>query len=146
MKKILLLLMSLVLSINAYAFEFDGIDLNDDVVKITRAISARNYVTDPERNCLKGNCQGTEIYMSLNYEDVKLKNKIGQLIVDVPMKEADAAEACAALLNVIYHQVDKTADGVLYAVHEDGTTLLLKKTSEGLRLIYETPYYYKRKK
>lgn len=146
MKKIALLLMSLVLGINVYAFQFDGIDLNDDVVKITRAISSKNYVTDPQRNCFKGLCQGTEIYMSFNFEDTKVPNKVGQLIVDVPMKEVDAAAACTQLLNVIYHQIDKTEAGVLYSVDNDGTTLLLQTTSEGIRLVYDTPYYYKKKK
>lgn len=146
MKKIVFMLMALFMSLNAFAFEFDGINLNDDAGKVTRAVSARGYVTDPERQCFKGNCQGTEIYLSFNFEDVKVKNKVGELIIDVPMKEANAIPVCTQLLNVIYHQVDKTAEGVLYNVDPDGTILILKETKDGLQLVYRTPFYYKKAK
>lgn len=141
MKKLFLLLTAAVFGFNAYAFEFDGINLNDDAVKVTRSISAKNYVHDPARNCLKGNCHGTEIYLSFNLDDVSTKGKLGQLFVDVPMKDDKAFETCSGLLNVIYHQIEVKADGVVYAVDADGTTLLLQKATDGVKLTYNTPYY-----
>lgn len=141
MKKFFLILASAILGINAYAFEFDGINLNDDAVKVTRAISSKNYVHDPAKNCLKGNCHGTEIYLSFNFEDVSTKGKVGQLIVEVPMKNEDAIESCTGLLNVIYHQVEANANGVVYSVGTDGTTMLLQKAQGGIKLVYSTPYY-----
>ena len=44
MKNFVLLIAAMLLSIQAYAFEFDGINLNDDVIKVTRAISSKKYV------------------------------------------------------------------------------------------------------
>jgi len=145
MKKFFLSLAVMLTSISAFAFEFDGINLNDDAIKVTRAISTKNYVTDPVRNCLKGNCQGNEIYLSFNLEDVTTKGKVGQLIVDVPMKNAEAYDNCIGLLNVIYHQVSKDDSGIVYAVDKDGTTLLLQKSSEGVKLTYNTPFYKAKK-
>ena len=141
MKKLFLLLAVALFNVNAFAFEFDGINLNDDAVKVTRAISSKNYVHDPAKNCLKGSCHGTEIYLSFNFDDVSTKGKVGQLIVDIPMKNADAYESCTGLLNVIYHQVETNANGVVYAVGTDGTTMLLQKAKDGIKLIYNTPYY-----
>lgn len=141
MKNFVLLIAAMLLSIQAYAFEFDGINLNDDVIKVTRAISSKKYVQDPERNCLKGVCFGTEIYLSLNIEDVNTKGKVGQLIVDVPMSDKEAFKTCSELLNVIYHQIDKKNECVVYSVDADGTTLNLKSVPEGVKLIYNTPYY-----
>ena len=141
MKNFILLIAAMLVSIQAYAFEFDGINLNDDVIKVTRAISSKKYVQDPERNCLKGVCFGTEIYLSLNIEDVNTKGKVGQLIVDVPMSDPQAFKTCTELLNVIYHQTDKKSDCVVYSVDADGTTLNLKAVPEGVKLIYNTPYY-----
>lgn len=141
MKKLMFLLATMLLGINAYAFEFDGINLNDDAIKVTRAISSKNYVQDPARNCLKGNCHGTEIYLSFNMEDVNTKGKVGQFIVEVPMKDANAINSCTELLNVIYHQVSKSNDGIVYSVDADGTTLLLQKSADGVKLIYNTPFY-----
>ncbi len=133
----------MLMSVSSFAFEFDGINLNDDAVKVTRAISTKNYVNDPGKDRLKGLCQGTEIYLSFNLNDVKTKGKVGQLLVDIPQKEANAFETSATLLHVIYHQTQTTANGFLYAVDKDGTTLLLEKTAEGIRLTYNTPYYKK---
>ncbi len=141
MKKFFLMLSALFLGFNAYAFEFDGIDLDDDFQQVTRAISKKNYVNDPVQNCLKGNCQGTEIYLRFNYTDVKKANKLGQLIVDVPMQSADAAASCTVLFDVIYHRVAETANGKVYTVDDDGTTCQLEKTADGIRLTYNTPYY-----
>jgi len=145
MKKCLFLLTLMMISVSAFAFEFDGINLNDDAVKVTRAISAKNYVTDPVRNCLKGVCQGNEIYLTFNMTDVSTKGKVGQLIIDVPMKNAEAFQNCRDLLNVIYHQVSKETDGVTYAVDQDGTTLVLQKSTDGIKLTYNTPYYKAKK-
>lgn len=145
MKKFFLSLAVMLTSISAFAFEFDGINLNDDALKVTRAISAKNYVTDPTRNCLKGNCQGNEIYLSFNLDDVSTKGKVGQLIVDVPMKNAEAYDNCISLLNVIYHQINKSDNGIVYAVDKDGTTLLVQKGSDGVKMTYNTPYYKTKK-
>lgn len=145
MKKFFLSLAVMLTSISAFAFEFDGINLNDDALKVTRAISAKNYVTDPTRNCLKGNCQGNEIYLSFNLDDVSTKGKVGQLIVDVPMKNAEAYDNCICLLNVIYHQINKSDNGIVYAVDKDGTTLLVQKGSDGVKMTYNTPYYKTKK-
>ena len=144
MKKIFLLFATVLTSFSAFAFDFDGINLNDDAVKVTRAISSKNYVNDPGMDRLKGVCQGTEIYLSFNMNDVTTKGKIGQLFVDIPQKDANAFSTSATLLNVIYHQTQKTSTGgIVYAVDKDGTTLLLEKTSEGIRLTYNTPFYKK---
>lgn len=141
MKKVFLALMGIMMSLCANAFEFDGIELNGNVVEVTRQISAKGYIYDDAKDCLKGNCQGTEIYLSINYADVKEKNRIGQLIVDVPMPEKDALNIVAKTFNVVYHQTAKTADSYSYAVSTDGTSLIVSKTKDGIRLTYNTPYY-----
>ncbi len=145
MKKLTLLLLAFVACINAYAFKFDGIDLNGTVGDITRAISKKNYVATVENpNVLTGLCQGTKINLSFNLTDVSEKNHIGQLIVDVPNASGNAFVENAQLLNIIYHQVSNTEEGYLYAVDDDGTTLLLSRTEGGIRLTYNTPYYQKK--
>ncbi len=142
MKKFVLLLISMIACINAYAFKFDGIDLNGSVGEITRAISMKHYVAATDRpNSLTGLCQGTKIYLSFNLDDVTTKGKVGQLIVDVPNSDASSYVNNAQLLNVIYHQVAATEAGYIYSVDEDGTTLLLSKTEDGYRLTYNTPFY-----
>ena len=144
MKKLVLLLAAMIFGIQAYAFEFDGINLNDDYVKVTRAISSKNYVQDPVRNCLTGVCFGTKIYLSFNLKDVTTNGKVGQLIIDVPMDGNSAWKNCSELLNVIYHQIDKTNNSVIYSVDKDGTTLTLQDVPDGIKLIYNTPYYRKK--
>ena len=142
MKKFVLLLISMIACINAYAFKFDGIDLNGNVGEVTRAISLKHYVAATDRpNALTGLCQGTKIYLTFNLDDVTTKGKVGQLIVDVPNSDASAYVNNAQLLNVIYHQVAATEAGYIYSVDEDGTTLLLSKTDDGFRLTYNTPYF-----
>lgn len=141
MKKVFLALMGIMMSLCANAFEFDGIELNGNVVEVTRQISAKGYIYDDTKDCLKGVCQGTEIYLSINYADVTEKNRIGQLIVDVPMPEKDALNIVAKTFNVVYHQTAKTADSYSYAVSTDGTSLIVSKTKDGIRLTYNTPYY-----
>lgn len=146
MKKILLSLITVMMAnVQAFAFEFDGINLNDDHVKVTRAISAKNYVFDPARNCLKGNCQGTEIYLNFNLDDVNTKGKVGQLIVEIPTQDENAYKNYTELLNIIYHQVNKSDNSIVYSVDSDGTTLTLLKTSNSITLTYATPYYKKKK-
>lgn len=143
MKKLFLALVALVMSCTASAFEFDGIELNHNAVEVTRQISARGYIYDTEKDCLKGNCQGTEIYMSVNYRDTKQKNKIGQLIVDVPMAEPNAMTVVSHMFNVVYHQISHTSDTYTYQASEDGTTLVVSAIPGGIRLTYNTPYYQK---
>ena len=141
MKKLFITLTLMLTAFAANAFEFDGIDLNTQYSKVAREISARGYAYDANRNCLKGNCQGTEIYLSINYIDVNKRGMVGQLIVDVPNSDASSYVNNAQLLNVIYHQVAATEAGYIYSVDEDGTTLLLSKTEDGYRLTYNTPFY-----
>lgn len=144
MKKIMMALMGLILCINANAHIFDGIDLNADKVKVTRAISQKGYISDPTTGKLKGNCQGTEILLSFNFDDTISKNKIGQLIVEVPMAGADALKNAAMVFNVIYHQTESN-DGILtYSVSDDGTVLKLSAIDGGIKLVYNTPFYEKK--
>lgn len=148
MKKFLIVLFALVSVVSAKAFKFDGIDLNSNTVQVTREVAAKGYVFDLEKQCLKGNCQGQEIYLTFNTEDTKEKNKIGQLIVEIPMAQ-DTAEATQALknatmiFNVIYHQISDANGIVTYSVDEDGTTLELKGNGNNIVLTYSTPYYKK---
>ena len=141
MKKIFIAFAALVMSLNASAFEFDGIDLNGNVVEVTRQISAKGYVYDDAKDCLKGTCQGTEIYLSINYQDVKQKNKIGQLVVEVPMAEKNALDVVVKTFNVIYHQVSNQNGTYLYDISKDGTTLTVAANAKGVVLTYNTPYY-----
>jgi len=144
MKKLLLIIFCAVTAFSAKAFVFDGIDLNSDMLQITRQIAAKGYNYDLEKGCLKGTCQGTEIYLSFNTEDTKDKKKIGQLTVEIPVGTS-AAEAATALknastiFNVIYHRVEGTE--AVYAVDVDGTTLNVKTKGGNLILTYNTPYY-----
>lgn len=140
MKKIFMVIAALVMTLSASAFDFDGIDLNGNFVDITRQISQKGYVYDDAMKCLKGTCQGNEIFLSVNNTDVSEKNHLGQLIVDIPMQK-DAYGAVIKTFNVVYHQIaisDKTAT---YSVSEDGTTLIVSSTKKGIRLTYNTPYY-----
>ena len=143
MKKLFIAVMTLFMSISANAFEFDGIDLNGNVADVTKQVSAKGYAFDQERNALKGNCQGTEIYLTFNYVDVTESSKIGQLVVDIPMAEADALEVISKTFNVIYHQIGKCDKGICYSVSADGTTVTVSKISGGVRLTYNTSYYKK---
>ncbi|GEM_PF-1282448 len=142
MKKFVLLLISMIACINAYAFKFDGIDLNANVGEITKAVALKHYVVATDRpNSFTGLCQGTKIYLTFNLEDSTTKGKLGQLIVDVPNSDASSFVNNAMLLNIIYHQVSASEAGYVYAVDEDGTTLLFSQTENGIRLTYNTPYY-----
>lgn len=138
MKKVFLALFALVMSISANAFEFDGIDLNKNYFEIAQQISAKGYVYDDVNDCLKGNCQGTEITLSLKAE----KSKLGQLIVDIPMAD-NAFENVTKTFNVVYHQIAKDQTSCTYNVSADGTTLIVSATAKGIRLTYNTPYLKK---
>ena len=134
----------------AKAFVFDGIDLNGTIVQVTREVAQKGYIFDIEKQCLKGNCQGTEIYLSFNTEDTKDKTKIGQLIVEIPMA-ANATEAAAAyknvtmLFNVIYHQTANANGVATYSVDADGTTLDVTAKDNSVVLTYNTPSYKPKK-
>ena len=52
MKKIFFAVFALVMSINANAFEFDGIDLNGNIADITKQVSAKGYAFDDVKNGL----------------------------------------------------------------------------------------------
>lgn len=145
MKKFIFALVSLMMSISASAFDFDGIDLNGNAVEITRQIGMKGYVYDDTRDCLRGECKGNEIYLSINYNDVTEKNKIGQLIVDIPLNNmASSFETAVKIFNVVYHQTEKVGDSVKYTVSEDGTQLVVSPAKDYIRLTYNTPFYNKK--
>lgn len=127
-----------------HAFEFDGIELNDNSMKVSSEISKRGYVYDQERDCLKGNCQGTEIYLSFNLNDVNTKGKVGQLIVEIPNTDATAYAHATQMFNVVYHVTAKDSNSSTYAVSKDGTTMTVTKNAKGITLTYNTPYYTKK--
>lgn len=143
MKKLFVMLaMMLATCSHICAFDFDGIDLNQPFIKVAQEISKRGYAYDSERNCLKGVCKGTEIYLSFNYLDVKKKGMVGQLIVEIPMKEAgQALQNVTELFNVIYHQVEQAPGVISYEVDKDGTLLHLSQKGGSILLTYNTPYY-----
>lgn len=122
----------------ANAYEFDGIDLNAPQQQVARAISTKGYTYNMEKNCLVGNCQGMEIHLSLNLYDVTETGHVGQLIVDMPLKDIDTA---TTIFNVIYHQTASDNGTVTYSVSNDGTTMTLSKHNGGIRLVYNTPFY-----
>lgn len=142
MKKLFVVLAAMVMTLSASAFDFDGINLNASVNKISSAIAKRGYVYDDQSDAFTGLCRGTQIYMSMNWKDVKEAGKLGQLIVDVPMKEEHAFAIVSKMLNVIYHVAEGHKSNV-YSVSEDGTTLEVHKSAKGVRLVYNTPYYKK---
>ena len=150
MKKLLVSLFALMSVFTAKAFVFDGIDLNGTIVQVTREVAQKGYIFDIEKQCLKGNCQGTEIYLSFNTEDTKDKTKIGQLIVEIPVA-ANATEAAAAyknvtmLFNVIYHQTANANGVATYSVDTDGTTLDVCAKGNSVVLTYNTPSYKPKK-
>lgn len=144
MKKTLLTLAFALTTLCASAFDFDGINLNASLTKITQEIAKRGYVYDESRDCLKGNCRGTEIYMSFNSVDVTEKGKLGQLIIEVPNKDAAVAfEHIKGALNVIYHVVAEDATASVYAVDTDDTQLVLTHKADAIIYTYNTPFYKK---
>lgn len=145
MKKLILFLISMVSLVNANAFKFDGIDLNGSQQQVAREISVKGYVYDQATNCLKGNCHGMELYLSLDNDNVVDKSKIGRLIVDIPMTTESALEDAVCIFNVIYHRIASVSGKATYSVDDDGTIMELTKTSKGLQLIYITPNYKAKK-
>ena len=142
MKKLFVVLAAMVMTLSASAFDFDGINLNASVNKISAEIAKRGYVYDEENDAFTGMCRGTQIFLSLNWKNVKESGKLGQLIVDVPMKEQNAMEVVTKMFNVIYHVADASKPNV-YKVSEDGTTLEVTSSTKGIRLVYSTPFYKK---
>lgn len=129
-------------SMGTRAFDFDGINLNAPYVHVVKEIAKRGYYYDEARNCLKGNCQGTEIYLSINYIDVSKQGMIGQLFVEIPMEGTNQALTnVSTLLNVVYHQVAHDENSVTYAVDKDGTQLVITQKGTSVMLTYNTPYY-----
>lgn len=145
MKKLFTMLFGLFICANMFAFEFDGINLNEENIKVTRQVAKRGYVTDPQRGCFKGLCKGKEIYLSFDFENVSQSNHVGALMIDVPMKHPEAFETSVEMLNVIYHQVSADAAGARYEVDEDGTQMVISKTNDGIKLTYYTSYYKQKK-
>lgn len=140
---------TLVASFQTHAFEFDGIDLNKPYIEVAQAISKLGYAYDDNKDCLRGFCQGTEIFLKINYTDVTRKRMVGQLMVEIPMKNNSCRSLSdvTTLLNVIYHQVQKGEDSITYQVDKDGTELEVRQNGESVFLTYNTPYYkYKGKR
>lgn len=146
MKKILAILIILVCAHPVSAFDFDGIDLNQTFYKVSQEISKRGYYFDSDKNCLRGVCQGTEIFLRINYTDVSKKGMVGQLIVEIPvLPEGRTLEDVTTLLNVIYHQVGRTSESITYEVDKDGTQLEISQRGNSYFLTYSTPFYRVRK-
>ena len=141
MKKIFFAVFALVTSINANAFEFDGIDLNGNIADITKQVSAKGYAFDEAKNGLVGNCQGTDILLRFNYENVSQQGKLGQLFVEIPMSEPNSLDVIVKTFNVVYHIKDKADNRYTYVVSNDGTTLTVSKKNDVVLLTYNTPYY-----
>ena len=141
MKKIFFAVFALVMSINANAFEFDGIDLNGNIGDITKQVSAKGYAFDDVKNGLVGNCQGTDIVLHFNYENVSKQGKLGQLIVEIPMSEPNSLDVIVKTFNVVYHLKEKADNRFTYVVSNDGTTLTVSKKNDVVLLTYNTPYY-----
>ena len=141
MKKIFFAVFALVMSINANAFEFDGIDLNGNIGDITKQVSAKGYAFDEAKNGLVGNCQGTDILLRFNYENVSQQGKLGQLIVEIPMSEPKSLDVIVKTFNVVYHIKDKADNRYTYVVSNDGTTVTVSKKNDVVLLTYNTPYY-----
>ena len=141
MKKIFFAVFALVMSINANAFEFDGIDLNGNIADITKQVSAKGYAYDDVKNGLVGNCQGTDIVLHFNYENVSKQGKLGQLIVEIPMNEPNSLEVIVKTFNVVYHLKDKAENRYTYVVSNDGTTVTVSENNGLVSLTYNTPYY-----
>lgn len=141
MKKMFLLLVACVMSVAASAFDFDGINLNNNVSNITLQIAKKGYYFDEAANALTGNCRGTKIFLTMNTTDVSVKGKLGQLIVDIPMDSKDALQVVTTTFNVVYHLLE-TNNGInTYQADNDGTTVSVSSTGKGVRLVYNTPYY-----
>lgn len=142
MKKIIFAFIAMMVTMGASAFDFDGINLNASVNKITAEIAKRGYSYDEESDAFTGLCQGTKIFVKLNWKNVKESGKLGQLIVDIPMDDKNAVATITKTFNVIYH-VAEGGKANVYNVSADGTTVEVLSVNGGVRLVYNTPYYKK---
>lgn len=147
-KSIMMLVASIMMSLSANAFTFDGIDITGNVNNVMREIAAKGYVFNQENNWLEGSCQGTIINLSFNLTDVKTPGKIGQMLINIPIEGGADAVAVAyknaqTIFNVIYHQTNNAEAGLTYVADSDGTTMTLIQTATGIRLVYDTPNYKK---
>lgn len=79
------------------------------------------------------------IIISFNFEEVNQKGKLGQLIVDIPMADANAINTVKETFNVIYHLIEGTP--ATYLVDNDGTTVAVSANGNNVRLVYNTPFY-----
>ena len=145
MKKLLIIIASLAMSIAANAFEFDSINLNEPYYKVSQEIAKRGYIYNHERNCLQGDCHGVKLFLAFNYIDVSRPGMLGQLIVEVPM-EGGMLEPITRILNVLYHQIPGENEEVTYSVDPDGTKLSIREKEGYIILTYSTPYYSPKKK
>lgn len=143
MKKYILVIALALLPFCAGAFEFDGIDLNSSYIKVTQEIAKRGYIYNHELNCLEGDCQGTRIYLNINYIDVKQPGQLGQLIVNIPMRgnQDEVFSQAVTLFDVIYHRVKDAEGKSAYQVDTDGTQLLIGRRDGFITLTYNTPAY-----
>ena len=144
------LVATVLVTLSANAFTFDGIDITGNVQNVMREIAAKGYVFNGEKNWLEGSCQGTLINLSFNLTDVKTSGKIGQMLINIPVEGDSEKVECAyknaqTIFNVIYHQIAAENGEYTYNADADGTTMTLSKTSTGLKLTYNTPYYKKMK-
>ena len=142
MKKLLVMFFAMISVFSAKAFEFDGIDLNAKYLDVTREVAAKGYKFDSTKGCLTGLCQGQEIFLYFNLEDVIEKNKIGQLIVEfgMPTEIKDIIN----IFNIIYHQTGAENGVTSYQVDNDGTTLDVASKGNNIVLTYSTPNYKKK--
>lgn len=143
MKKFIVALAAMVMTLSASAFEFDGINLNASVNKISNEIAKRGYTYDEATDAFTGMCRGNQIFLTLNWKNVKETGKLGQLIVEVPMSEENAYSVVVKILNVLYHPAKGAKGDNVYAVDEDGTTLEVSLGKRGIHLVYNTPFYKK---
>ena len=143
MKKILIMMAFALMSIAAIAFEFDGIDLNGNVVDISKKVAQKGYVFDPESGRLTGNCAGIQLYISMEYDNVTEPGKLGRFIVDIPMNNPSAVQIVASTFAVIYHSLPSKADSKEFLVSNDGTVASVQAINNGVRLVYTTPYCQK---
>lgn len=112
----------------ANAIEFDGINLNGNAVEITRQFSDKGYAYSFDYDCLKGNYKGSEIFVTLDKDNVRQINRLGQLIVEIPESETVTLES-----------VEKEYEAL--ASCPDGTKVTVSKGDIGIKVVFTTPYY-----
>ena len=108
MKKIFMTLVaSVMVSLSASAFTFDGIDITGNVQNVMREIASKGYVFNEEHNWLEGNCQGTVINLSFNLTDVKTAGKIGQMLINIPVEGGAVVLESELDDRVVYAQAER---------------------------------------